>query len=183
MANLMIRNLLVTLEFTKPEIAFYDVTLGQIALFSGIALGGFMYARLGVARTMLISLFLMMISNLSFAGLAVIGHDVNFLAFTIGFENFASGIGGVVVVGYLSSLCNLAYTATQYALLSGAAAILGRFLTAPSGFLINAMGYPAFYLMTTAAALPGIILFVYMIRFGFLGLENSEETPKSTAST
>ncbi|MGD8326687.1 MAG: MFS transporter, partial [Sphingomonadales bacterium] len=180
MANLMLRNLLVTLEFSKPEVAFYDVAVGQVALFAGIAVGGFLYARWGVAKSMLLSLFLMMISNLSFAVLAMIGHDVHFLAFTIGFENFASGVGGVIVVGYLSGLCNLAYTATQYALLSGAAAITGRFLTAPSGYLIDWVGFPVFYLITTVAAVPGIILFIFMIRNGFLGLEKMETPPKST---
>lgn len=180
MANLMLRNLLVELEFTKPEVAFYDVAVGQVALFIGIAVGGFLYARWGVAKSMLLSLVLMMISNLSFAVLAMIGHDVHFLAFTIGFENFASGVGGVIVVGYLSGLCNLAYTATQYALLSGAAAITGRFLTAPSGYLIDWVGFPVFYLITTAAAVPGIILFIFMIRNGFLGLEKPETAPKST---
>ena len=75
------------------------------------------------------------------------------LAFAIGFENFASGIGGVVVVAYLSALCNLRYTATQFALLSAAAAIVGRFLTGTTaGALIESMGYVNFYLLTTVFA-------------------------------
>ena len=51
------------------------------------------------------------------------------MAGAIGFENFASGIGGVCVVAYFSALCDLRFTATQYALLSAAASIVGRFLT------------------------------------------------------
>lgn len=175
MANLMLRNLLVTLDFTKVEVADYDVAVGTVALLVGVAVGGFLYARMGVARVMLLSLFLMMISNLSFAGLALLGHSTSFLAFTIGFENFASGIGGVAVVGYLSSLCNLAYTASQYALLSAASAVMGRLLTAPSGYLIDAVGFPVFYLLTTLAAVPGIVLFMFMMKHGFLGLTPEAE--------
>ncbi|MFZ5609428.1 MAG: AmpG family muropeptide MFS transporter [Pseudomonadota bacterium] len=179
MGQLMLRNLLVGLAFTKQEVATYDVTVGTLFLLIGTAVGGVLYARFGVARTMVLGLLLMMISNLSFSFLALLGHSNAFLAFTMAFESLASGIGGVVVVGYLSSLCNLAYTATQYALFSAAAPIVGRLLTAPSGFLIDAVGYPLFYGITTVAALPGLILFLLMWRRDLLGVP-SENKNKST---
>lgn len=169
MANLMIRDLLVGLGFTKDEILFGDVWVGFFALLAGIFVGGVLYAKLGMKRSVLISLILMAISNLSFAGLAAVGHSMPMLAFTIGFENFASGIGGVVVVAYLSALCNLRYTATQFALLSAAAAIVGRFLTGTTaGALIESMGYVNFYLLTTLIALPGVLLYAYMLKAGLI---------------
>jgi PAT family beta-lactamase induction signal transducer AmpG len=117
--------------------------------------------------SVLISLVLMAVSNLSFAGLAAAGHTNFGMAAAVGFENFASGIGGVTVVAYLSALCNLRFTATQYALLSALASIAGRFLTATTGGgMINAMGYVNFYLLTTLIALPGVFLFWYMMRSG-----------------
>ena len=89
------------------------------------------------------------------------------LAGTIAFENFASGMGGVTVVAYLSALCNLRFTATQFALLSAMASIAGRFLTGTTaGSAIESMGYVNWYLLTTAVAFPGIILFWIMIRTG-----------------
>jgi PAT family beta-lactamase induction signal transducer AmpG len=89
------------------------------------------------------------------------------MAAAIGFENFASGIGGVAVVAYLSALCNLRFTATQYALLSALASIAGRFLTGTTaGALIEALGYMSFYLLTTLVAFPGVLLFWFMIRSG-----------------
>src|SRR3546814_3258942 len=94
-------------------------------------------------RSVMISLILMAVSNLSFAALAAAGHSMPWLAFTIGFENFASGIGGVVVVAYLSALCNLAFTATQFVLLSAAAAIVGRFLTDRKSTSLNSSHYCA----------------------------------------
>jgi MFS transporter, PAT family, beta-lactamase induction signal transducer AmpG len=169
MANLMIRDLLVTQGFTKDEILWGDVVVGFWALLAGIFVGGILYARLGLKKSVLISLILMGVSNFSFAGLALLGRSMPMLAFTIGFENFASGIGGVAVVAFLSAVCNLRFTATQFAMLSAAAAILGRFLTGTlAGRLIDQMGYVDFYLLTTAAALPGILLFWWMMRAGLV---------------
>ncbi|HWT14487.1 MAG TPA: MFS transporter [Patescibacteria group bacterium] len=167
LANLTLRLLLNDLGFSNDEIATYDVGVGFIALMVGIFAGGVLYARFGMKRAVLASLILMAVSNLSFAVLAHVGHHNGLLAFTLGFENFASGIGGVAVVAYLSSLCNLAFTATQFALLSAAASIAGRILTGTTaGALIEAFGYVEFYLFTTVAALPGILLFVWMMRSG-----------------
>jgi PAT family beta-lactamase induction signal transducer AmpG len=113
----------------------------------------------------------MAVSNLSFAGLAAAGHTNVGMAAAVGFENFASGIGGVTVVAYLSALCNLRYTATQYALLSALASIAGRFITGTSvGTLIDAIGYVNFYILTTLIALPGVFLFWWMIRTGLADL-------------
>jgi PAT family beta-lactamase induction signal transducer AmpG len=171
LANLTLRLLFQDLGFTNDEVAFYDVGVGFIALLIGIFVGGILYARLGMKRAVLISLILMAVSNLSFAALAVAGHTNIGMAAAIGFENFASGIGGVTLVAYLSALCNLRFTATQYALLSALASIAGRFLTGTTvGALIDAIGYVNFYLLTTLVALPGVILFWFMIRSGLADL-------------
>jgi PAT family beta-lactamase induction signal transducer AmpG len=167
LANLTLRLLFEDLGFTKNEVAFYDVFVGFIALLVGVFVGGILYARLGMKKSVLISLILMAVSNFGFAGLALIGKDNWAMASVMAFENFASGIGGVTVVAYLSALCNLRFTATQFALLSAMASIAGRFLTGTtSGSLIESMGYENFYLLTTAVAFPGIILFWVMMRTG-----------------
>lgn len=167
MANLMVRDLFVTEGFSREEILFADVWVGFACLLIGIFVGGIIYARWGMKQAVMISLLLMGISNLSFAVLAEMGRSVPMMAFTMGFENFASGVGGVAVVAFLSAVCSLRFTATQFAMLSAAAAIVGRFLTGSlAGRLIDAMGYPNFYLLTTALALPGIVLFWWMIRSG-----------------
>jgi PAT family beta-lactamase induction signal transducer AmpG len=167
LANLSLRLLFQDLGFTNDEIAFYDVGVGFVALLAGVFVGGILYERLGMKRSVLISLILMAVSNFSFAALAAVGHTNLGMAAAIGFENFASGIGGVTVVAYLSALCNLRFTATQYALLSALASIAGRVLTGTSaGWLIDAMGYVNFYLLTTFVAFPGVILFWLMMRSG-----------------
>ena len=171
LANLTLRLLFDDLGYTNDEIAFYDVFVGFIAFLVGIFVGGALYARVGMKRAVLVSLVLMAVSNFSFAALAAAGHSNLGMAGAIGFENFASGIGGVTVVAYLSALCNLRFTATQYALLSALASIAGRFLTGTTaGALIDAMGYVSFYLLTTAIAVPGVVLFWFMIRSGLADL-------------
>ena len=167
LANLTVRLLLNDLGFSNQEIATYDVGFGFIAYLVGIFVGGILYARMGMNRSVFFSLVLMAVSNLSFAALAAAGHSNALLAATIGFENFASGIGGVVVVAYLSALCNLSFTATQFALLSAAASIVGRLLTGTTaGALIESLGYVNFYLLTTLIALPGVLLYGWMWRAG-----------------
>jgi PAT family beta-lactamase induction signal transducer AmpG len=169
LANLTFRLLFDDLKFTNDEIAIYDVGLGFWAYLIGIFIGGIMYAQLGMKRSVLISLVLMGVSNFSFALLAMAGHSNWGMAGAIGFENIASGIGGVCVVAYFSALCDLRFTAAQYALISAAASVVGRFLTGTTaGALIDAIGYVNFYLLTTALALPGIILFWFMMRAGLI---------------
>jgi PAT family beta-lactamase induction signal transducer AmpG len=169
LANLTLRLLLNDLGFSNDEIATYDVGIGFAAMLAGIFVGGLMYAAIGMKRSVLIALVLMAASNLSFAWLASVGHSNALLAFTIGFENLASGIGGVVVVAYLSALCNLAFTATQFALLSAAASVIGRLVTGTTaGALIESLGYVQFYVLTTLVALPGVFLYLYMLRAGLI---------------
>jgi PAT family beta-lactamase induction signal transducer AmpG len=127
----------------------------------------------------------MAVSNVSFAALAAVGHTNVGMAAAVAFENFASGIGGVTVVAYLSALCNLRFTASQYALLSALASIAGRVFTGTSaGALIEAVGYVNFYLLTTLIALPGVVVFWLMMRTGLadvaLGAAGREPSSAST---
>jgi len=169
LANLTFRLLFDDLKFSNDEIALYDVGVGFWAYLIGIFIGGILYAQLGMKRSVMISLILMAVSNFGFALLAMAGHSNWGMASAIGFENVASGIGGVCVVAYFSALCDLRFTAAQYALISAAASIVGRFLTGTTaGALIDAIGYVNFYLLTTVAAVPGIVLFWILMRMGLI---------------
>jgi PAT family beta-lactamase induction signal transducer AmpG len=169
LANLTFRLLFNDLGFTNDEIALYDVGIGFWAYLIGIFIGGIAYTSMGMKRSVLLALVLMCVSNLGFAVLAATGHSNAVMAGTIGFENLASGFGGVVVVAYFSALCNLQFTATQYALISAATSIVGRLLTGTTaGSLIESMGFVNFYVLTTLVALPGIGLFWFMMRRGLV---------------
>jgi len=169
LANLTFRLLFNDLGFSNDEIAIYDVGFGFWAYLVGIFIGGILYAKWGLKRSVLVALVLMCVSNLSFAILASVGHSNGGMAAAIGFENIASGFGGVVVVAFFSALCNLEFTAAQYALISAAASVVGRLLTgSTAGALIQSMGYVNFYLLTTLLAVPGILLFWFMTRRGLI---------------
>ncbi|HTN15301.1 MAG TPA: MFS transporter [Sphingomonadaceae bacterium] len=169
LANLTFRLLFDDLRFTNDEIAAFDVGVGFWAYLIGVFIGGVAYARMGLKRSVLVALVLMAVSNLSFAALAAVGHSNIGMAAAIGFENIASGYGGVVVVAYFSALCDLRFTASQYALISASASVVGRFLTGTTaGAMIESFGYVNFYLLTTVAAVPGIVLFWWMSRTGLV---------------
>jgi len=173
--QLSIRLFYNDLGFTKPEVATYDVTLGLIGYLAGVFLGGILYKRLGLAGSVFLSLLLMGVSNAGYAGLAIIGHDVWALAAVQGFENLASGIGGVTVGAWLALLCDRRFTATQFALLSSAAAILGRaFSSGTAGALIESLGYVDFYWLTTALALPGVLIFAWLWRAGLVVADEND---------
>lgn len=181
LANLTFRLLFDDLGFSNDEIAIYDVGVGFWALIVGVFVGGIIYARSGLKRSVMIALILMAISNVSFAVLAAAGHSNIGMAAAIGFENFASGYGGVVVVAYFSALCDLRFTAAQYALISAGASIVGRLLAGTTaGSMIESFGYVNFYLLTTVLAVPGILLFWWMMRSGLvdaaMGTAGKEES-------
>jgi PAT family beta-lactamase induction signal transducer AmpG len=184
LANLTLRLLLDDLGFSNEEIATYDVGFGFIAYLVGIFVAGLLYVQLGLKRSLLLSLVLMGLTNLTFAVLAAAGHSNAMLAFAISFENFASGIGGVVVVAYLSALCNLSFTATQFALLTAAASVFGRLITGTTaGAMIQAVGYTDFYILTTLAALPGILMCMLLMRAGLVDNMPNAQTERPASQS
>jgi PAT family beta-lactamase induction signal transducer AmpG len=169
LGQLVLRLLLDDMGYTNDEIAIWDVGVGFWAYLIGIAIGGVLYSQIGMKRSLLIALILMGVSNASFAFLAMAGHTNFGLAGCMMFENIASGIGGVVVVAYFSALCDLRFTASQYALISASASVVGRVLTGTTaGALVEAIGFVNFYWLTTLAAVPGIVLFWLMMRSGLV---------------
>jgi PAT family beta-lactamase induction signal transducer AmpG len=121
-------------------------------------------ARVGILRGLLVCGVLMAASNLVFVLQAWAGADVRVLAATITIENVTTGMGTTAFVAYLSSLCNLAYTATQYALLTSLMALSRTVLSSGAGWLAEQMTWTSFFIATTLAAVPGLLLLLWMIR-------------------
>src|SRR5690606_10794318 len=169
LSQLTVRLLFDDLAFSNDEIALYDVGVGFWAYLIGIFVGGMLYTRMGMKRSVLLALELMGLTNVRFAVLAAAGHSNLGLATAIGFAHAASGFGGGAVVAYFSALCNLQFTASQYALSSAASSVFGRSVTGTTaGTMIEKLGYVSFYLLTALAAVPGILLFWYMMRTGMV---------------
>ncbi len=148
------------LGFTKLEIAGVVKIFGVIATLAGIALGGVIVFRSGTGRSLVGAGVLAAASNFVFVWLAYAGHDLGALTAANFVENFTSGIVGAAFVAYLSALCNLEFTATQYALLSSLAATGRTLLASSGGWLAEQLGWPLFFALTALAAVPGIWLAV-----------------------
>ena len=156
----------VDLGFSKVEIANYTKTVGLVATLLGVALGGWVTIRVGIMRALFLGAFLMMITNLAFALLALYGKDFSLLAAVVFFDNLTGGMATTAFVAYLSGLCNVAFTATQYALLAS----LGNFariqLGAVSGWAVDALGgdWTLFFVLVAGVSVPAIALLWLLVR-------------------
>ncbi len=152
------------LGFTKKEIAAVVKVFGVIATIVGTLLGGIVVNRLGIVKALFICGVLQGVSNLVFVVQAYAGHDVGVFMVTISIDNIAGGMGTAAFVAYISSLCNVAYTATQYALLSSLMSLARDVFAASSGFLAASVSWSAFFILTTFMAVPGLLILLYLVK-------------------
>jgi PAT family beta-lactamase induction signal transducer AmpG len=149
--------------FTKTEVAFASGTFGVIMSGVGVIVGGSIISRFGVMWPLLVCAILTALTNLLFAGLALHGKSMAFLMAVIAAENMVGGMAGTALIAYLSGLTNTAYTATQYALFSSLMALPGKMVAASSGFIVEAIGYPLFFVYTAAMGVPAVLLLLVLI--------------------
>jgi MFS transporter, PAT family, beta-lactamase induction signal transducer AmpG len=164
LAGTMANPLYQELGFTKLEVGNIGKIVSFAASLSGVALGGGLVARLGVINALLLGGVLQMLSNLLYIALLLAGHNDAMLALSIFGENFTGGLASAAFVAYLSGLCNLAFTATQYALYSSIAAVPIRVLSAPAGWLVDRLDWIPFFLIATAACVPSLVLLLWLRR-------------------
>ena len=150
--------------FTNDEIASITKVFGLGATLVGLALGGVVAVRLGLLRALFVTGVLQAASNLMYVWQTAMGHDRLALIATIAVENVTGSMAAAVFVAYISRLCNLNYSATQYALLSALAAFGTNFFAGFSGHLVKAMGWAPFFVFTALTAVPGLLLLVWMMR-------------------
>lgn len=144
--------------FTEAQIAGYVKTVGLGAVLSGAALGGIAVARYGLGKPLVFGAVILALTNLSFAGLAMLGPNIPALVITISADNLAQGFTGTVFIAYLSSLTNVSYTATQYALFTSLMVLPGKVLSGFSGAVVDAVGWTNFFVYAALMGLPAIIL-------------------------
>jgi PAT family beta-lactamase induction signal transducer AmpG len=164
LAGVMAGPFYVGLGFALTEIANVAKVFGVAASIAGVFLGGLAVYRWGLMRALLLCGALQMGSNLMYLAQLWAGHDVGMLAVTIATENVTGGMASAAFVAYLSSLCSPAFTATQYALLSALAATARTVLASSGGFFADRLGWGVFFVLSTAACLPGLALLLYLMR-------------------
>jgi len=170
LAGTMATPLYVSLGFAKVEVANIGKIYGFAATLGGLALGGVVVTRIGVFGALLVCGVLQMLSNLMYVVQTWAGHDLVALALTIGVENLTNGMGSAAFVTYLSGLCNVTYTATQYALLSSLAGVGRTILSAWGGKLATLLGWTPFFFLSTVLCIPGLLLLLWIMRRPTLGL-------------
>ena len=148
----------VDMGYTKDEVAAVTKVYGVIMTLVGAFIGGVLSMRLGVMRILMLGAVLSAASNLLFAWLGSRGHDVTALIFVISADNLSSGIASAAFIAYLSSLTNVSYSATQYALFSSMMLLLPKWLAGFSGRYVDAFGYSHFFTATALLGVPVLLL-------------------------
>jgi len=167
------------LGFSRNEYAAIIKGVGLAATLLGGFAGGFVARALPLAACLWIGGSVQAVANLAFSWQAIVGYDIAWLTFAIVVENFTSAIGTVIFVAYLSALCsNPLNTATQYAVLTALAAVGRTFLAAGGGFIAQETGWPAFFAICTAVALPSLALLAWLQRSGHFAV--LAERPKES---
>ena len=154
----------IDLGFSKSEIAEVTKLFGVLALGAGLFVGGIMIQKFGLLASLIITGVLQAVSNLAFAYQAASGNDLEVLIFTIAIENVTGGMGTAAFVAYLSSLTNTAFTATQYALLSAFMSLGRNLLSSPSGYVVDAVGWIEFFIISVVIAIPGLLLLLLLMK-------------------
>ncbi len=148
----------VDMGYSKDEVAAISKVYGVLMTLAGAFIGGVLALRFGVMRILFLGAVLSAASNLLFAWLATRGHDLTGLIFVISADNLSAGIASAAFIAYLSSLTNIAYSATQYALFSSVMLLLPKFIAGFSGAFVDTHGYVAFFHTTAWLGVPVLLL-------------------------
>jgi PAT family beta-lactamase induction signal transducer AmpG len=154
--------------YTKDEVAAVSKVFGVIMTLLGAFIGGVLTLRFGVMRILLLGAILSAMSNLLFAWLATQGHDLTGLVWVISADNLSSGIATAAFIAFLSSLTNIQYSATQYALFSSMMLLMPKWLAGFSGVFVDAFGYSTFFISTAIIGLPVLLLIWLVMRLGMV---------------
>ena len=164
----------VDMGYTKDEVAAVSKVFGVIMTLLGAFIGGVLALRFGVMRILFLGAVLSAVSNLLFAWLATQGHDLTGLVWVISADNLSSGIATAAFIAFLSSLTNIQYSATQYALFSSMMLLAPKWLAGFSGVFVDAFGYPIFFISTAIIGVPVLLLIWLVIHFNLVQFKKQD---------
>ena len=165
----------VDMGYTKDEVAAVSKVFGVVMTLVGAFVGGVLTLRFGVMRILFVGAVLSAVSNLLFAWLATQGHDLHGLIWVISADNLSSGIASAAFIAFLSSLTNIRYSATQYALFSSMMLLLPKWLAGFSGVFVDSFGYQAFFYGTAIIGAPVLLLIWATIHFKIVQVKKEGE--------
>lgn len=170
------------LGFTKVDIAAVTKLVGVIAVLLGTFIGGFMVKRRPMYESLVVTGLLQIASNFVFVWLAFVGNDIRALTLCIIVENVTGGMGTAAFVAFMAQLCNIRFTATQYALLSSISSVGRTFLSSSAGFLVAQLGWAPFYVISAILGLPGMF-FLWRLYLSEKRLPSSSANSADTAAS
>jgi PAT family beta-lactamase induction signal transducer AmpG len=159
--------------FTLDEIALVSKVYGIAMTMAGAVLAGLLIRRMGIPKTMLLGGAMLCIANLLYAHMAAIHPGVAWLASVVSADNIANGIAGTAFIAYMSSLTNAKYTATQYALFGTLWSLPAKTIASQWGKIVDAWGYPPFFVYTALIGVPSLLLVLWLIRHERLKLQST----------
>ena len=165
----------VDMGYTKDEVAAVSKVFGVVMTLLGAFLGGVLTLRYGVLRILFLGAVLSALSNVLFAWLANQGHDLHGLIWVISADNLSSGIASAAFIAFLSSLTNIRYSATQYALFSSMMLLLPKWLAGFSGVFVDHFGYQAFFFGTAIIGVPVLLLIWVTMHFQIVQAPQEEK--------
>jgi PAT family beta-lactamase induction signal transducer AmpG len=164
----------VDMGYTKDEVAAVSKVFGVVMTLIGAFVGGVLTLRFGVMRILFLGAILAAVSNLLFAWLATQGHNLQGLVWVITADNLSSGIATAAFIAFLSSLTNIQYSATQYALFSSMMLLLPKWLAGFSGVFVDSFGYQYFFISTAIIGAPVLILIWLIMNFKVVEFKKHE---------
>ena len=150
--------------FSLAELSIAGKANMTISTITGVTLGGWIYMRWGMFRSLLVFGIGQALTNLLYTVLALSGKKLWLMALATTLDTGIGGMGQAAYVGFLVSLCSSSFSATQYALLSAMASIPRNVTGYIAGHLVTAIGWPKFFVVTCLTAVPGLILLVILRR-------------------
>ena len=158
MVNNMATSFLLQTGFRQTDLGVIQGGVGVFATIVGVLAGGAVINRIGVNRSLWVFGVLQAASNFAYLLLAHVGRNYPVMVLTIIVENVCYGLATASLVGFIMSICNPRFSATQYALLSSLIAVGRDVVAAPSGSVAELLGWPAFFWISVVAAMPGMML-------------------------
>lgn len=148
----------VDMGFTKTEVASVSKIYGVIMTLAGAGLGGILVSRYSTLRILALGAILSAVTNLAFMLFTYIGNSLPMLTLVISLDNLSAGIATAAFITFMSSLTNVAFSATQYALFSSIMLLFPKFIAGFSGMYVDMFGYNTFFFTTALIGLPVLLL-------------------------
>jgi PAT family beta-lactamase induction signal transducer AmpG len=172
MAGNILNPFYLKIGYTKEQIAFWAKSISLFTSVFGGLIGGIVVKKVGLVRGLVLFGVLQALSTAAFALLAGTEHNIWLFGGVIGFEDLTSGMGSAAFLAFMAKLTNTRFSATQYALLSGLAALPNKLFASAAGYFAEMMGWVPFFLFCALIAIPGILMIFWMQRYQQVSTSN-----------